>query len=85
MQLVAADALLARAHQERSLKPDVQWNVAGLEHGIFANRELTATLAALLQTKPDETVFAFHSIERIAPLGPAAVRANRTVRPDDAF
>jgi hypothetical protein len=31
MQLVAADALLARTHQKGALKPDVQWDVARLD------------------------------------------------------
>src|SRR5271155_729830 len=85
MQLVAADALLAAAHQKRSLEPHVQWHVARLKYGVFTNRELTATLTAFLQAEANAALLILHAIESIDASDAATVRADRAIRADYAF
>src|ERR1700739_470495 len=51
-QLMAADALLARAEQERRLKPLVQRNVALLENSADLDGKLLAAGVTLFQTDP---------------------------------
>ena len=77
MKLVAADALLAGAHQVDRLQPQVHGNVAGLKDGADLDGEGLAAAVALVST--DAGRFAAHLA---GALRFAAVRASPTVRPD---
>ena len=77
VQLVGADGLLARRHEEDGLKPDVQRDVAGLEDGPDLHGERFAALVALVG--PDPGALAAHLADA---LDAAAVRADRTIGPD---
>lgn len=52
-ELVAADPLLAAAHQVRRLQPQRQRGMAGLEHGPDCDRELAAAVVAFPEAEPE--------------------------------
>ncbi len=79
-ELVAADALLAAAHQVGRLKPQVQLDVAALEHRADRHAALLAAGVALVEARPGRG--AAHTLHAIRA---AAVRADGAVRPDDAL
>jgi hypothetical protein len=85
MKLIAAYALLARAHKEGGLKPQMQWDMALLEHGANANRELLPAIITLLQPEADAANAILHAIENADTASAATVRAMRTIRPDDSL
>lgn len=79
-ELVAADALLAAAHQVHGLEPLVQFDMAGLEHRADRHTALLAAGVALVEARPGRgAAHALHAIRA------AAVRADGAVRPHDAF
>ena len=79
-KLVAADAFLAAAHQEHRLQPDVQLDMAALEHSTHGHAGLLAAGVALIEARTGSlTPKALH------PLKHAAMRADRTVRPHDTL
>ena len=51
--MVAADPLLAAAHQVDGLEPDMQQDLAVLENDALADRELPPAVVALAQAVPD--------------------------------
>jgi hypothetical protein len=75
-KLVAGDALLAGAKQVHRLKPQVHGDVAVLENSANLDGELLAALVAFPEANPGR--LATHLAD---PVNPAAVRANRAVRP----
>ena len=79
-KLVAADPLLAAAHQENGLKPDMKLDVAALEYGADRNAGLLAAGVALVEPRPGG--FAAHALHA---LHGAAMRAHGTMRPNYAF
>jgi hypothetical protein len=90
-QLIAANALLARAKQISRLKPLMQLQVRSLENRTLSDRELATAGIALAKAKAFDALrmllagFATNAFER-ADLGCIAIsteRANRTVRPQD--
>ena len=81
MQLVAADTLLAGAHQMHGLEPQVHFDMAGLEHrsdlggkGLHAGVALPQTNARGLATKFADALSAA-----------VAMRADWAIRPDARF
>ena len=90
VQLVGADALLARHEQVHCQQPLVQRNLAALEHGADGDGELLAAIVALDDALADRA-FGLRldglATLRREPLGidRTAVRANRTVRPTQGF
>lgn len=78
VDLVAAHSLLAGAEKVRSLEPQMQLDVAALEHGFDGSRELLLALAATPKTDPA-------ALNRGNPIDSAAMRADRTFRPNQAF
>ena len=78
MQLILADALLARANQEHRLKPDMQLDVAGLEDGPDLHGEWLATAIALVGAYAGALAFQL----AYAVLAGAAMRADRTIGPN---
>lgn len=91
VKLVAGNALLAAAHQKRRLKPDMQFDVAGLENGVLADGELAAAMIAFVQA---DHRLAFGMLRArlgplrgklIDPVYSAAMRTGRAVRPNDGF
>lgn len=82
MKLVAADTLLAAAQQERGLPPNMQRNVARLEHRPNAHRELLAAGVALLQADALAALLVLHPNQGTSLADDAAMRANDTIGPD---
>ena len=91
LQLLRADALLGRTHQVDGLKPLVQGQVAFLEDGADADRELLAAGGALLEAVADHAFRVLlgglraDALQVIDLADDAAVRARRLAIPDDAF
>ncbi len=79
-ELVGTDAFLAGAHQERSLKPHVQLDVAAFKHRADRHAALLAAGVALIQARAGG--IAAHQLHAVRAF---AVRTDRTVRPNDAF
>ena len=77
VQLVAANALFAGAHQVDRLQPDVHGNVAGLEKGADLYGEGLATLVALVRADPGG--LATHLGHALAL---ATLRASRSMWPN---
>ena len=80
LDLTGADALLAGAHQMNDLQPQMQGQVRGLEYGALAHGELAFAGIALAQADPGG--FAVQAGDALAL---AAVRAERTIRPQARF
>ena len=80
VQLIRANALLARRDQEDRLQPETQGNVAGLEDRPDLDRERLAAVVALVRA--DARTFAIH---RAVALDAAAMRADGAFRPDTRF
>jgi hypothetical protein len=90
-KLVAADTLLGTAKQVGRLEPLMQLQVAGLEHGPFADRELAPAVVAFPEAMPND---AFRvCLARLGTLigkpvetvNRATVRAGRAVGPNDSL
>ena len=77
MQLVRADAFLARANQEHRLKPDMQLDVAGLEDGADLDSEGLAAAIALVGAYAGAIALQL----AYAVLAGATVRANGAIGP----
>lgn len=91
VKLVAADALFAGHHQVDSLQPLEHFDVAFLKDRTLADGELLAALAALPQAV---TLFALgvlfaglraDALKLVGAIDHAAMRADRAVRPQNAF
>jgi hypothetical protein len=88
VKLVAADTLFRRAHQVHSLKPLMQWDMAGLENRANANRELLPAVAALLEARTLDTRGVFlarlrtDALQLIDAILAAAVRTDWTFSPN---
>src|ERR1017187_2140375 len=82
LKLTRADAFLAGAHQVNRLKPMGHRRVAVLENGANLDRKLLAAVIALAQASPRGLASQFADAGLIAV---AAVRANRTVRPQPSL
>jgi hypothetical protein len=80
MKLVARNALLRRAHKVCSLKPIVHRHMASLENGPDFHAERLAAVVALIDANAG--ALAAHLGNAIDC---AAMRANRTVRPQAGF
>lgn len=80
MDLMAADALLAGRQQVRDLKPLVNRNMAAFQNGPDLGRKLPLALQTSLQARPGRL-----AADSRNPLDSAAMRADGTARPDDAF
>ena len=80
MKLMAADPFLAAAHQECALEPDMQSNMALFKNRPDLDRKLLTAIVAL----PQPYAGGFAS-KAAAVIDPAAMRADRTLRPQDAF
>ena len=91
VKLMAADALLAGHHQVNGLQPLVQRNVAFFKDRANAHSELLAALCALFEAVALDAFrvllgcFGANASQRIDLAAVAAVRADRTIGPDDAF
>ena len=80
VKLVARNALLGRAEQVDRLQPDVQLDVAALEHGADLDGEGLAAGVALVEA--DAGGLAPHLRDALAAL---AMRAHRAFRPHACF
>src|ERR1700676_4655158 len=80
MKLMAADPFLAAAHQECALEPDMQSNMALFKNRPDLDRKLLTAIVAL----PQPYAGGFAS-KAAAVIDPAAMRADRTLRPQDAL
>ncbi len=79
-KLIAADTLLAGTHEEGSLQPNVQLDMAGLEHGADRHAALLSAGVALVEAGARcITAHPLHALHS------AAMRAHRAMRPNDAF
>lgn len=78
MDLVAAHALLAAAKKVSGLKPEMELDVAGLEHRLDRGRKLLLAVAAA--TKADPT-----TLHKCNPIQAAAMRTDGAFRPNQAF
>ena len=76
MQLVAADALFARRHEEDRLQPVAHGDVAGFEDGPNLHSEGLPADVTLVSADPG--ALAFHLGN---PFGPLAMWTYRTMRP----
>lgn len=81
LKLLAANALLAGAHQVHSLKPYIQLDLAALKHRADRYRELLATVLALVKASAMRVAFELVMVLRNG----SAVRANRSIRPANVF
>src|SRR5262249_8170557 len=80
MELVAADPLLAGAHERGREQPFVERDLAALEDGSDCHAVLLAAGSALPESRPVRL-----ALELIAALSLAAVRADRPFGPADAL
>ena len=80
VQLVAADPFLAVAHQEGALEPDVQPDMVLFENGADLDRELLPAIVALPQPYTGRP-----ASEAAAVIDAATMRADRALRPENAF
>jgi hypothetical protein len=80
VQLVAANALLARRDQEDRLQPDIHRDVTRFEDRSNLHRERLAAVVALVRTNPGG--LAGHLP---VALDATTVRADRAARPDAGF
>src|ERR1022692_2701207 len=80
MQLIRANALLARRDQEDCLQPEAQLNVARLEYGPYLDRKWLATVVALVRPDPGS-----RSVHGPVALDSAAMRADRATGPNTGF
>ncbi len=80
VKLVGADPLLAARDQVHRLQPQMQRNVAALEHSTHANGERLAALVALVEALAGG--LAMHLADA---LHTAAVRAHGAFRPNPRF
>ena len=78
MDLMARHALLARAKQVHRLEPQVQRYMGGLEHRADRHAELPFAWAAAPQAHAA-------TLNPCDPVEAPTTRANRAVRPQDAF
>jgi hypothetical protein len=91
IKLVGTDTLLGRAHQVDCLKPLGQGDMGILKDRAYADSELLTAFAALLQTVTLNTIRALlrrlgeHAFKLVDAAHAAAMRANRTFRPQNAF
>jgi hypothetical protein len=83
VKLVAADPLLAAAHEKGCLEPHMQRDVARLEYGSDAHRELLAAGVTLFQADALAAPFVLHAGQSARLADHAAMRANDSVRPND--
>jgi hypothetical protein len=79
-KLIARNSFFGRAKQIHRLQPQMHGDVAVLENRSHLHSELLAALVALVEA--DAGRFAIHLADAIKP---AAMRANRTVRPHAGF
>jgi len=83
VELVGAHALLATAHQVHGLKPDMQGKFGLFKDRTHANCELLFAIATLFQAHTDAL---FHvGLNYANSARAAAMRANWTLRPKNAF
>jgi len=75
VDLVAAHSLLGGAEQVSSLKPEMQLDVAGLEHGFHGGRELFLAVAAATKSNPP-------ALHRRNPIQAATMRTDGAFRPN---
>lgn len=91
MQLIAADTLLAGAHEIGGLKPKMQRQMAALENRALAHSELAFAVVALPQAKPLSPLrvllarLAANALERVDSVGCATVLTDRSIRPNDSL
>ena len=83
VQLVGGDTLLAGAHQEDRLQPLRHRQLRLLEDRAHADGELLTALAAVLQAEANPLLRV--RLDGVDAVAAAAVRADRTLRPQDAF
>lgn len=76
VQLVAADSLLAAAHQEHRLQPEMQRNVAGLENSSDLDGERLPAGVALVGADPGALAG-----QLAGAVNRPAMRADTTIRP----
>jgi len=80
VELMAADALLAGAHEMRSEHPLVQRDFAALEHCADRDGELRAAVAAEIQARTMGL-----TLEKAISRYATAMRTNRAIRPAYGF
>ena len=76
VQLVRADALLARCHQVHCLEPNMHRDMAGLHDGADLDRERLTAGVALVEADPVAL-----ALERAATADHATMRADPPIRP----
>ena len=78
VELVGANALLARGHEREGLKPDVKLDVAAFHDGLGGHGEVLAALLGV--AAPDASLLG----RVVAPNRPA-MRAHRLASPTEGF
>src|SRR4051812_31793364 len=78
MNLMGANALLARCEKGESLKPDVKLDVAAFHDGLGRHGKV---LAALLGVAPPDA----SPLSCVMPANRSAMRANRLASPTEGF
>jgi hypothetical protein len=79
VDLMGANPLLGGGHQEQRGQPLAERQLGALENGLNGNRELLATIVALVHASAVRVATERRSVNR------AAMRADRTFRPDAGF